>query len=1171
MVQRPTGPEQNDKGAVPGPPAPDSFCPDSFCPGSPPEALLEHNRYLLQALMDHMPDSIYFKDRDSRFVRINRALARRFGLNDPAEALGKTDFDFFLDEHARQSFQDEQEVVRTGQPIVGMEEKETWPDGRVTWVSTTKVPLRDEGGRVIGTFGLSRDITRRKEAEISLLKQSQALEQTADAVFIMDQAGIIEYVNPAFERMTGYSREEAIGHTTALFRTGLYDEGLTRALWDTLCSGHTFRGVLVNRNRSGALFYSDETISPLRDGSAEISHFVATCKDITEHKRAEEELRKNRERFALAVRGSQDGIWDWDITTGEVYYSPRWKSMLGYNDNEIANRFEAWEQLLHPDDHGRALKALQDYLEGRTDEYQLEHRLRQKDGTYRWILARGEALRDSAGNPFRMAGSHTDIMDRKKAEEELRTAKDAAEAANQAKSQFLANVSHEIRTPMTGILGMTALALDTELNPEQREYLTLVKTSAESLLTVINDVLDFSKIEAGKLSIDLTSFGLRDLLGDAMKSLALRAHAKGLELAWSVDDDVIDWVVSDPVRLRQIVVNLVGNAVKFTDRGEVVVTVRKEETTTEHTEHTEGRQNNGDKEKMGPAASSFGPSSVSSVCSVVTLVFSIRDTGIGIPVDKQTAVFEPFVQADGSMSRRYGGTGLGLSISARLVALMGGRIWLESPPPGAPRNTALESSQGPCVGGVAAHAGPGQGTIFHFVLPLSPSAEPRPETPSVAWEEVSLSGLRVLIVDDNATNRRLLVDMARHWGMQPVAAESGAEALKSMRQAGAPFPLVLLDAMMPGMDGFELAQEIRHHPEMVGATVMMLTSADRQEDASRCRALGVAAYLTKPFKPSELFNAIVAALGAAPRAEAQAVEQAEAGEVVPEATPLRILVAEDHPVNQTLLRCLLARQRHSVLMVDNGRQAVDAFRPGFFDVVLMDVSMPEMDGLEATAAIRVLEAREGASTASGRRTPIIAMTAHAMTGDRERCLEAGMDDYLPKPLMAADLWRMLASLAATKPSAPRKDAGGEEEKPGQRSPAAESVARPTKEVLTPPQPSEIPESSTEVFQEQAALARLGGNRKLLHNLARLFQTEGPRLREQMGGAIRTGDAALLRRVAHTLKGAVSSLGGAEVVRLAEQLETLGRESNLGPAQTVFERLEKALAHLDSELSRLYES
>ena len=776
------------------------------------------------------------------------------------------------------------------------------------------------------------------------------------------------------------------------------------------------------------------------------------------------------ELFRRAFDDAATGMAMLDVDANFLRVNKCLCEMIGYPEAELLKL--KFHNITHADDLAADRLHVAEAIAGRSRTYRLEKRYLHKDGRIVWVHVGVSLVTGEDGNPLHFVSQIQDITQRKESENALRRATAAAEAASRAKSEFLANMSHEIRTPMNGILGMTELMLETDLNPDQRESLGLVKSSADALLTVINDILDFSKIEAGKLDIDPAPFSLRDEVGDNLKTLALKAHTKGLELACDIRPDVPDLVLGDAHRIRQVLTNLIGNSIKFTDRGEVVV-------------RADRMPDEGDR---------------------IRIRFRVSDTGIGIPADKLKAVFEPFTQADGSTTRKYGGTGLGLTICQRLVGLMGGQLWAESEL--------------------------GKGSSFCFEVLLEPA---RGSIERLVDIPVELTGVSVLIVDDNATNRRVLAEVVRNWGAKPTCAASGPEALDELRWAatnGSPYRLVLLDGMMPDMDGFMVAEQVGREPGLADTTILMLTSADRPGDAGRCRDLGVAAYLVKPVKPAELNRAIAAALPNDSELKPLDRTPDERHRAAPDAwaaiPPLRILLAEDNAVNQRVVVRLLEKQKHQMTVTNDGAQALAAFDRGTFDLVLMDVQMPEMDGFEATRLIREREA------GSGKRTPIVAMTAHAMKGDRERCIAAGMDDYVSKPVQRAELMRVLLWAAGGLPVVKREP----------MPPVAASLDR------------------------AGAIERLGGDEELFAEVAGLFLVDAPRLLDEIRQAIAAGDTGSVHRAAHGLKGAAGYVGGKPTADAAQDLENAAAAGELLNSPAAFERLANEVILLSAALAEV---
>ncbi len=1158
-----------------------------------------------------------------------------------------------------------------------------------------------------------RDVTerrmlekRRREAEERyrvLVEQMPALVYTE----ARDESGTTTYMSPQCIDILGYTAEQWT-FTPGFWKEVVHPEDRERVLAEderTHETGDPFRAeyrVITGGGRT--VWVRDEAVL-VRDGGGDGGFWQGVILDITDRKAAEEEvrelnrdlerrvvertgqLRESEERYRLVVDGSNDGIWDWEVDTGKLYWNDRFFEVLGLSRSETEPSFELFVELLHPDDRQRVLDAVQVHLE-EDERYEEEFRMRHAGGGYRELLGRGRALRDENGAPVRMAGTVADITERKeaerrlreseerfrslvqnasdiitvldphgdiryespaverilgrkprelegesafdyihpadvgrvrevfaallgepggtqtvefrfrhadgswryleavssnlldeesvggivvnsrdvterkKAEEEVRelneslearvaertgqlreivaeleAAREAADAANKAKSEFLANMSHEIRTPMNGVIGMTELLLDTQLDAEQREFARTIRSSGEGLLTIINDILDFSKIEAGHLKLEFVEFEPGEVVEEVVGLLAEKAHTKGLELASFVEAGVPALVRGDPGRLRQVLTNIVGNAIKFTEEGEVVVKASL------------ARAGHATPADRGAHAGA----------QMVAVRLEVRDTGIGMTEEERGRIFRSFTQADASTTRRYGGTGLGLVISKQLVGLMGGEIGV--------------------------HSEPGVGSTFWFTVGLE-QREPAPGgTPAPPGSKAgggnsgegfqeNLEGLRVLIVDDNATNRQILLKQTASWGMSSRAVGSGPEALAELRRAaengpsGYPqdhprgYDVAVLDMQMPGMDGLELAEEIKGDPAISKTRLVMLTSIGNRPGPVRTGALeaGVEAYLTKPVRQSELYNTLVALVsgGASdadgsgstqdrPRRDRRGGEAAPSGEVAGSSPAGRILLAEDNAVNQKVAVKMLQRLGYEVDVVADGGEALEALRNAYYGAVLMDVQMPQMDGYEATAEIRRREERVSeervARVPRVPRVPIIAMTANALEGDRERALEAGMDDYISKPVKSEDLDAVLSRWAV---------AGG----PGETS-EQEKVAE---------EPGKDP-ADQNLLQDLQEI----GDETLLAEIVDLFLEDTPPRLAALREAIESGEAEALDHAAHTLRGSSGNLGAARMAALCGELQGAADAGDLDRAAALLNGLEKEFDRVRTLLRRRVEA
>jgi len=790
---------------------------------------------------------------------------------------------------------------------------------------------------------------------------------------------------------------------------------------------------------------------------------------ISQRKEAEAARQESESKYRTILESIQEGYYEVDRDGNLTFFNESMCKIVGYVRLELLGMNISL--FMDAENARKVFGAFETVAEQEVTVESLDWSLIRKDGATRFVETSVGVLKGANGKAVGFRGLLRDVTKRKRAEALLQ-AKLAAEEANRSKSEFLANMSHEIRTPLNSIIGLVKLTLETELDPEQKEDLDVVKSAAYALLALINDILDFSKIEAGKLELEEIKFNLRDFLGESLKIMAAKAHEKGLEIAYQVATDVPENIAGDPSRFRQVVLNLIGNAIKFTEEGEIIVNVTLEEQDQNET----------------------------------LLHFTVKDTGIGIPQEKQESIFNPFQQADGSTTRQYGGTGLGLAVSSQIVNLMAGNFWVNSEP--------------------------GVGSTFHFTASFRRLGDK--EEALLAPDDNSLKGIRVLVVDDNLTNGNILQAMLSSWGMQPVMANDTASAQTLFNEAPNPFKLVLIDSDMPEPNGLTLADWIKDQNQPESNVIMMLTSL-RTRSQVDLKGLNIKTILTKPVRPSDLLDGITQALDY----NTARIEDVTPTDKQTDGTTgrrINILVAEDTPFNQKFIRRLLDRWGHRSVIVANGHKAIEALSQEKFDLVLMDVQMPEMDGFEATRAIRAEEA------ANGKHVPIIAMTAHAMKGDRERCIEVGMDDYVPKPVSANTL------LAAINKLVP--DDGAPSEKEGVDNAPEKTI-------------SEEP-----IIDKATLLKAFDDDWDFFTEVVEMFIQDYPPMMSDIATALQAQDAPTLMRSGHALKGMLGNFQATSGMQLAYRLEEMGRQAVFDEADATYQKLSDELTKLTSVFKKI---
>jgi len=1032
------------------------------------EAALRESEERFKAFMEHSPTIAFIKDDAGRYMYVNRPFEEQFGVEFEIDVKGKTDADWLPADTARVIAEGDRKVLQSGQPV-RMIEVVPIADGKTKEWLVLKFPMGTGGGRrLIGGVGI--DISRQKNAERALREREADFRGLFDdapvAYHELDTENRITRVNKTELAMLGYTAEEMVGRPVWDF---IVEDTAQDAIPARLASElHLEATQRTFRRKDGSTVPVLMRHRLISDANGEVCGMRSTLQDISALKRVEHELRQAEEKYRSIFENAIEGIFQ---TTSEGRFqsaNPALARILGYaSPDELTRQLSDIERQLYVDPERR--KEFIHEMEEKGSVSSFVSQVYRQDGAVIWVSEHARSVKDERGHVIYYEGTVEDITSRRMAEDEIAKARDTALESARLKSEFLANMSHEIRTPMNGIIGMTGLLLDSELTPKQRDFTHTIQQSADSLLHIINDILDFSKIEAGMLVFEEIDFDLPAVVEGATEVLSGRAASKKLELVTMVHSDVPFALRGDPGRLRQVITNLVGNAVKFTENGEVIVRARV-------------------------AEESWGE---------VIVRFEVCDTGIGIKPEAQAKLFQAFVQADGSTTRKYGGTGLGLAICKQLVKQMNGSIGVQSEP--------------------------GKGSVFWFTARFGKQHAGKAPAP---LRRAELQQRRVLVVDDNETSRTLCQHLLASWGVEQHLSPSGEDALAVMRREatrGKPFEVVLIDNGMPNMDGLMLARAIKSDPRISQAHLVMLTTLDRKDDFDAFRESGVDDYVTKPIKRKQLLESLLNVIGSqeGPRAIMSGLMAMSAPAVVEapvkHETPLRLLIAEDNVVNQKVALHQLQKLGYIAEAVDNGRMVLESLDRQRYDIVFMDCQMPELDGYAATAAIRK-------RTGHDRKTWIVAMTAHSLEGDREKCLAAGMDDYISKPVKIDDLKGAIDRFA-------EREA---------REAAAAVVAS------APGGVEAVNRTALDAFRELDT----DGSSGILGQLISVFLENTPIVIAEIHQALVEKAPQQAGRLAHTLKGSCSNFGATRMVELCSDLEQLGNSGSLEGADHLVGEIEK---------------